>query len=175
MYLRKYCSQRAPTAPSTVRWSALIVTAMKVLSLNLKRNISQQRRQMNRDIAASYPFKAFSSITRRFCGPPTAKMHDCGGLMIALKWVTSNMPKLETVKVPPWNSCGCNFPSLALAASDLTSFEIFSIPLRSALKTIGVMRPLSVETATDTSTASNLQESRKCQHSNDAGLASLTV
>lgn len=79
--------------------------------------------------------------------------------MIALKWVTSNMPKLETVKVPPWNSCGCNFPSLALAASALTSFEMFSMPLRSALKTIGVMSPLSVETATDTSTASNLEGS----------------
>lgn len=85
-------------------------------------------------------------------------MHDCGGLMIALKCVTSNIPRLETVKVPPWNSCGCNFPSRALAASDLTSFEIDSMPLRSALKTIGVMRPLSVETATETSTESNLKE-----------------
>lgn len=100
-------------------------------------------------------------------------MHDCGGLMIALKWVTSNMPKLDTVKVPPWNSCGCNFPSLALAASALTSFEIFSIPLRSALKTIGVMRPLSVETATDTSTASNLEEGGKCQLINYASFAAL--
>lgn len=36
MCLRKYCSHLAPTAPSTVRWSALIVTEMKVLSLNLK-------------------------------------------------------------------------------------------------------------------------------------------
>lgn len=78
--------------------------------------------------------------------------------MIAQKCVTSNIPRLETVKVPPWNSCGCNFPSRALAANDLTSFEIDSIPLRSALKTMGVMRPLSVETATETSTASNLKE-----------------
>lgn len=76
--------------------------------------------------------------------------------MMALKCVTSNMPKLETVKVPPWNSCGCNLPSRALAARALTSLEIDSMPLRSALKTIGVMSPLSVETATETSTASNL-------------------
>jgi hypothetical protein len=39
----------------------------------------------------------------------------------------------------------------------LTSVEIDSIPLRSALKTIGVIKPLSVETATETSTASNLK------------------
>lgn len=83
-------------------------------------------------------------------------MHDCGGLMMAAKCVTSNIPRFETVKVPPWNSCGCNFPSRALAARDLTSVEISSIPLRSALKTIGVMRPLSVDTATETSTESNL-------------------
>lgn len=109
-----------------------------------------------------YPFSDFSSITSRFWGPPTARMQDCGGLMIALKCVTSNIPKLETVKVPPWNSCGCNFPSRALAASDFTSFEIDSIPLRSALKTIGVIKPLSVETATETSTESNLETRKSC-------------
>lgn len=108
-----------------------------------------------------YPFSSFSSITHRFCVPPTAKMHDCGGLMIAEKCVTPNMPKLETLKVPPWNSAGCNFPSRAFAASALTSFEIVASPLRSAAKTIGVIRPRSVETATDTSTASNLKEKKR--------------
>lgn len=78
--------------------------------------------------------------------------------MMAQKCVTSNIPRFETVNVPPWNSCGCNLPSRALAARDLTSFEIDSMPLRSALKTIGVMRPLSVETATETSTESNLKK-----------------
>lgn len=68
------------------------------------------------------------------------------------------------VKVPPWNSCGCNFPSRALPASDFTSFEIDSTPLRSAPKTIGVMRPLSVETATDTSTASNLKFNKQFEN-----------
>lgn len=109
------------------------------------------------DDCFSYPFSDFSSITSRFWAPPTARMQDCGGLMIALKWVTLNMPRLETVKVPPWNSCGCNFPSRALAASAFTSCEIDSMPLRSALKTIGVISPLSVETATETSTESNLK------------------
>lgn len=96
-------------------------------------------------------------MTSLFWLPPTARIHDCGGLMMAQNCVTSNIPRLEMVKVPPWNSCGCNFPSRAFAANDLTDVEISSTPLRSALKTIGVIRPLSVDTATETSTASNLQ------------------
>ena len=77
--------------------------------------------------------------------------------MMAQKCDTPNIPKLLTVKVPPWNSAGCNLPSRALAANALTSCEIDSIPLRSALKTIGVIKPLSVDTATETSTESNLK------------------
>jgi len=64
------------------------------------------------------------------------------------------MPRLDTEMVPPWNSWGCSLLSRALAASALTSLEISRTPLRSALKTMGVIRPLSVETATETSTSS---------------------
>jgi hypothetical protein len=28
-------------------------------------------------------------------------MHDCGGLMMAVKWETPYMPRLEIVNVPP--------------------------------------------------------------------------
>ena len=45
----------------------------------------------------------------------------CGGLMIALKFLTPNIPRLETVKVPPWNSWGWSLPSRAFAARDATS------------------------------------------------------
>lgn len=69
-----------------------------------------------------------------------------------------NIPKLEMVMVPPWNSCGWSLPSLALAASCFTSFEMSTRPFRSALKTIGVIKPFSVATATATSTASNLKK-----------------
>lgn len=111
-----------------------------------------------------YPFSDFSSITQRFWVPPTAKMHDCGGLMMAEKCVTPNMPKLETLKVPPWNSAGCSFPSRAFAARAFTSFEIVARPLRSAAKTIGVINPRSVDTATETSTASNLVKKKKVKN-----------
>ena len=33
---------------------------------------------------------------------PIARIHDCGGFIIAVKWSTlPNMPRLETVNVPP--------------------------------------------------------------------------
>lgn len=66
------------------------------------------------------------------------------------------MPKFDTVMVPPWNSCGCNLPSRALAANSLIALLISIKPLRSACETIGVIKPLSVATATEHSTESNL-------------------
>merc|ERR1719318_1216041 len=82
--------------------------------------------------------------TTFFSVPPTANMQAWGGLM-------PNMPRLETVMVPPWNSCGCNFPSLALPAISRTLVEISERPLPSAPVTMGVINPLPVSTATDTS------------------------
>lgn len=63
------------------------------------------------------------------------------------------MPRLEIEMVPPWNSAGCSLLSRAFAASSLTFWEISRTPLRSAPNTMGVMRPLSVDTATETSTS----------------------
>lgn len=51
-----------------------------------------------------------------------------------------------------WNSCGCSFPSLALAARLDTSAQMAAKPLVWALNTMGVMRPLAVLTATLRST-----------------------
>lgn len=59
--------------------------------------------------------------------------------------------------VPPWNSCGCNFPSRALVANSLMVLLISTSPLRSACGTIGVIKPLSVATATEQSTESYLK------------------
>lgn len=106
-----------------------------------------------------YPLSFLAGIIRASV-VPTARIIDCGGLMIAEKFLIPNIPKLEIVIVPPWNSCGCNFPSLALTASALTSLLICTMPLVSAPKTIGVIRPASVLTATLTSTASYLQGHR---------------
>ena len=51
------------------------------------------------------PVSEFSSTTSLFSPPPTARMHACGGLMTAEKFLIPNIPRLEMVKVPPWN-CG---------------------------------------------------------------------
>lgn len=83
---------------------------------------------------------------------PTARMIDWGGFIIAEKFLMPNIPRFDTVIVPPWNSCGCNFPSLAFVANTFTSLLIWTIPFVSAPKTIGVIRPVSVLTATLTST-----------------------
>ena len=49
-----------------------------------------------------YPASAELSGTSLVSVPPTARIHDCGGLMIALKFLTPNIPRLETENVPPW-------------------------------------------------------------------------
>lgn len=81
--------------------------------------------------------------------------------MMAEKFLIPNIPKFDKVIVPPWNSCGCNFPSLAFVANSFTSLLIWTIPFVSAPKTIGVIRPLSVLTATFTSTLLYLKKKKK--------------
>ena len=87
--------------------------------------------------------------TTVFEAPPTANMQACGGLMIAEKLLTPNIPKLETVKVPPESSSGLSLPSRALPAISLTEVEMSSKPKRLVLLNTGAMRPWSVWTAKD--------------------------
>src|SRR3569833_411012 len=65
------------------------------------------------------------------------------------------MPMLEMEMVPPWYSSGLSLPSRARFASSLTDDEMLTRPLASTDLTIGVMRPLGVDTATETSTVLN--------------------
>merc|ERR1740137_217533 len=58
------------------------------------------------------------------------------------------MPKLEIVKVPPWNSSSLSLFSLALPASSFTSAEICCMVLPEAFLTMGVINPAGVATAT---------------------------
>ena len=73
--------------------------------------------------------------------------------MIAVNSVTPNIPRLEIVKVEPVNSSGFSLRSRARAARSLTSREMSSTVLRSALRTTGVMRPSGIVTATPTWTS----------------------
>ncbi len=92
-----------------------------------------------------------SLTTGRFSPAPTARMQPWGGLMMAANSRTPNMPRLETVKVPPWYSSGLSLPSRARPARSFISAEIVARPLVSAALIIGVMRPPGVATATETS------------------------
>ena len=50
--------------------------------------------------------------------------------MMAEKLWTPNIPKLETVNVPPDNSVGKSFYCFAFSANVFTFFEISSSPFR---------------------------------------------
>jgi len=90
------------------------------------------------------------SLTTGLGSPaPTARMHDCGGLMMAANSRMPYMPRLEMVKPPPWYSSCASLPSLPRSASSFTSVEICARPFWSALRMIGVIRPEGVATATE--------------------------
>ena len=131
MKFLKCFSHCAPTAPSTTRWSQDRVTLIRLTVL--------------------YGASGFPVGTTFLAVPPTARMQDCGELMMAVKCEIPNMPRLETVMVPPMNSCGRSFPSLARPAISRIFEEISARPLRSADVTMGVINPFPVSTATDTS------------------------
>lgn len=60
-----------------------------------------QRVQLVIVLRLTDPFSLSAGINR-FSEPPTARIHDWGGLIIAEKFLTPNIPKLEIVNVPPW-------------------------------------------------------------------------
>jgi hypothetical protein len=80
-YPLKAVIHRAPSAPSTERWSLLKVAFIIFAVLK--------------------PRSSSAEGTRVGWVDPTARMHDCGGLMIAVKCEMSNMPRFEIVNVPP--------------------------------------------------------------------------
>jgi hypothetical protein len=58
---------------------------------------------------------------------------------------------LEMVKVPPWYSSPLSLPSRAFLARAFVSVEMAARPLEVASRTMGVMSPVGVATATETS------------------------
>lgn len=96
----KACSHRAPTAPSTVRWSQLTVAVMKLATLKLKPDKCGQFWRPGPLLKKNYPFSESSAISR-CCVAPIATMQLWGGFIIAEKCVTPYMPRFETLIVPP--------------------------------------------------------------------------
>ena len=93
--------------------------------------------------------------TVRFSLALTARMPACGGFRMAENVFTPNMPMLEIENPPPWNSSGRRRPSRARAirpralVADLAQ-ATSSRPDR----TIGVISPSGIDTATAMSTSS---------------------
>ena len=83
---------------------------------------------------------------------PTARIAACGGLITAAKFSMPNIPRLETVKVPPESSGGVICPSRTRAARARVSEAIWRSPLESASNTVGTTSASWPATATPTLT-----------------------
>ena len=95
------------TAASATRTSALSVTDMTVAVSGT-----------TGPAALEAPSGPMGGSTTRFSPRPTARMHACGGLITAVKSSIPNMPRLEMVNEPPWNSSGFNLPESAVCSDD---------------------------------------------------------
>ena len=93
-----------------------------------------------------------SRTTARGSILPTARIAACGGLMTALNSVTPNMPRFETVKVPPESSGGVTALARTRSASVRVSRAISPSDLRSASNTVGTTSASWAATATPTLT-----------------------
>ena len=128
----------AAIAPSTILWSELRHTLIKLPTLNSP---------------------SLSTITS-YSVELTARIQAEGGFTIAVKLWTPNIPRFEIVNVTPVSSWGFNLFSLALPAISLISVEICSNPFKLVFYKTGDISPLSVWTATDILTfLNNLIES----------------
>ena len=71
----------------------------------------------------------------------------CGGMRIAMKFSTSNMPKFEMENVASVYSCGCKRFSLARSINVRDSVAISSSDFAPQLRMTGVIKPSSMPTA----------------------------
>ena len=93
-----------------------------------------------------------SRTTARGSSTPTDRIAACGGLTIAVKLRTPNMPRFDTVKVPPPSSGGVIVPARTRSASARVSRAISPSDFSSASKTVGTTSASSAATATPTFT-----------------------
>ena len=94
--------------------------------------VARERRRHPRRATTRSP-----STTARGSTAPTARIAACGGLMTASKLSIPNMPRFETVNVPPESSGGVIGPSRTRSASARASRAISPSGLRSASNTVG--------------------------------------
>ena len=78
-------------------------------------------------------------------------MLEWGGLTMAWKCLTPNMPRFDTAVVPPWYSSGLSLRFRARRARSLASSAITDSVFSSAERITGVMRPPGIDTAMPTS------------------------
>ena len=120
----------APRAPPAARRCARAAGGVGAVEDAV---VAHERERSACCATASSPSRA----TARGSTAPTARIATCGGLMIALKSLTPNMPRLDTVNVPPPSSGGVIEPSRTRSASVRVSRAISPSDLASASNTVG--------------------------------------
>src|SRR2546428_2790156 len=122
---------RAALAPSATRWSTESV------------NVAIGR------TAGTPSFATTRSATR-----PTARIAASGGFTIAVKRSTPMVPRFETVRTDPVNSCSASLPIRECSSSRSRSAASSLSPLRSAWRSTATSRPSSSAIARPTFAAS---------------------
>lgn len=103
--------------------------ALKASSHLAANSSSTIRRSQDKVTVITLSIVSFAVSTGRV--PPTAMIQACGGLITAENSVIPNIPRLEIVNEPPWNSCSFSLPSRArLARSCIEGEQIICHGLR---------------------------------------------
>ena len=103
--------------------------ALKASSHLAANSSSTIRRSQDNVTVITLSIVSFAVSTARV--PPTAMIQACGGLITAENSVMPNIPRLEIVNEPPWNSCSFSLPSRArLARSCVEGEQIICHGLR---------------------------------------------
>ena len=103
--------------------------ALKASSHLAANSSSTIRRSQDKVTVITLSTVSFAVSTGRV--PPTAMIQACGGLITAENSVMPNIPRLEIVNEPPWNSCSFSLPSRArLARSCFEGEQIICHGLR---------------------------------------------
>ena len=94
-----------------------------------------------------------------------------GGLITAVNWSIPNIPRFDTVKVPPVTSPAASLPARARPISSLASRATWVRVFRSASRTTGTTSPPSTATAIPTCTRRCASSLSPAQDTFSSGLA----
>ena len=118
-----------------------------MLSLNVSNHLAANSSSIIRrsqDNVTVITLCTLSSAVKTRRVPPTAMIQAWGGLITAENSAIPNIPRLEMVNEPPWNSCSCKLPSLARLARSYCKEKIQLSSCVELINSISLIFRLSV-------------------------------